>query len=167
MHSTETAGIPPAQHFWTAESGDALRITVVSLLRALRRPIVLGMYAIIVVVTVIFVLAGDHTMATFFATVAIGLPLALFGAVYRVNRKTLYPGAQWSSGVNDFGILLKDPLAEVVIGRHSISKIEVHSGVVFLYLRGTRRAASVPESLCPPEARDLLLSSNDSQPRST
>ncbi len=167
MHSSETAGIPPAQHFWIAESGDALRITAVSLRRALRRPIVLGLYAIIVAVTVVFALAGDQTMAIFFATMAIGLPLALFGTVYRVNRKTLYPGAEWSSGVNDFGLLLKDPLAEVVIGRHSITKVEVHSGVVFLYLRGTRRAACIPESLCPPEARELLLSAKDSQPRTT
>ncbi|MCQ4120704.1 hypothetical protein [Rhodococcus tibetensis] len=123
-------------------------------------------FAFVVVALVVAVWSGEDELAILFAVIVVGFPLAVFVLILRVNRMTVRAGARWASGFNSFGMLLEDPNAQIVIGHGSIAKIEVIHGLVYLYIRGgLGRAACVPESLCPPDARAYLLSMVDARSR--
>ncbi|QTJ69422.1 hypothetical protein HYG77_30405 [Rhodococcus sp. ZPP] len=168
LPTNDDVSVPAVQYTWTAQPGDVSRFSRLALLRVFRRPKVMVYFAFVGVALVVAVWSGEEELAALFGVIVVGFPLALFVVIVRVNRTTMRPGAQWATGFNSFGMLLEDPLAQIVIGHGSIARIEVAHGLVYLYIHGGMgRAARIPESLCPPEARAYLLSMVDARPRST
>ncbi|WP_213578447.1 hypothetical protein [Rhodococcus sp. USK13] len=159
--------VPAVQYTWTAQRGDVSRFSRLALWRFLRRPRIIVFFAVMVVAMAVALWGGEAELTGFFAGIVIALPLAVFVVVLRAQRTMVGPGARWASGINSFGMLLEDPVAQIVIGHGSIAKIEVDHGLVYLYVRGGMgRAACIPEALCPPEVRAYLLSMVDARSRS-
>lgn len=164
---TNDVSVPAVQYTWTAQRGDVSRFSRLALWRFLRRPRIVLFFAVMVVAMAVALWGGEAELTGFFAGIVIALPLAVFVVVLRAQRTMVGPGARWASGINSFGMLLEDPVAQIVIGHGSIAKIEVDHGLVYLYVRGGMgRAACIPEALCPPEVRAYLLSMTAAPSRS-
>lgn len=145
--------VPPVHHVWIAGPSDRRHFTWLSTRRALTQ----WRLWLIVVIVVGFAAAGAGSVpaAIGIAVVSLTFFLAMIAAMgwfrsYRALGRTMFPGAQWASGFNDYGFMLATPAGTVTVDWGSVVAIRPTAELVTLQTKTGR--IGIPAPLAPPPA---------------
>lgn len=146
---------PPVHHVWTAGPSDRRHFTWLSTRQALTR----WQLWLILVVAIGFSAAGAGSAPTAIGVAIVLLPMffAVIAAItwYRVYRAlghTMFPGAQWASGFNDYGLMLATPGGTVTLGWATVTAVRPSAEMVTFHTKTGR--VGIPSPLVPPPAVD-------------
>lgn len=145
--------VPPVHHVWTAGPSDRRRFTWLSTWQALGR----WQLWLIIVIVIGFAAAGAGSVpaAIGIAVVSLTFFLAMIAAIawfrsYRTLGHTMFPGAQWASGFNDFEFMVANPGGTVTIGWASVIAVRPTADMVIFRTKTSR--FGIPSPLVPPPA---------------
>lgn len=145
--------VPPVNHIWTAGPSDRRHFTWLSTRRALTQ---WQLWLIIVVVSG-FLATRAPSIGAAIGSVIVSLPFFVGVIValtwfrsYRALGRTMFPGAQWASGFNDYGFMLATPAGTVTVDWGSVIAIRPTAELVTLQTKTGR--IGIPAPLARPPA---------------
>lgn len=147
--------VPPVHHVWTAGPSDRRHFTWLSTRRVLTQ----WRLWLVVVVAIGFATAGAGSVPAAVGVAIVVLPMffAVIAALtwyrtYRTLGHTMFPGAQWASGFNDYGFMLATPGGTVTLGWASVTAVRPGAEMVTVHTKTGR--VGIPSPLVPPPAVD-------------
>ena len=145
--------VPPVHHVWTAGPSDRRHFTWLSTRQALTR----WQLWLIIVIVIGFAAASAGSVAAAIGIVLVSLTffVAMIAAIawfrsYQALGHTMFPGARWTSGFNDFGFMLANPGGTVTIGWASVIAVRPTAEMVMFRTKTSR--FGIPSPLVPPQA---------------
>lgn len=150
---------PPVHHVWTAGPADRRRFTWLSTWRALTQ----WQLWLVILVVIGFAASRAPSIGAGIGIVIVLLPLFVGMIValtwfrsYRTLAHTMFPGARWASGFNDFGFMLATPTGTVTVDWPSVVAVGPADGMVVFHTKTGR--VGIPSPLVPPPAVDYARS---------
>lgn len=148
------AQVPPPQHFWTVESGDLRRFATLATRQALLKPpfILAALLLALVVVVGVVQQEGSTGLVVGAALTLIIIAPVIWWSTYRSGRVTMAPGASWSSGFNDDGMMITNPDGTIMLTWDSVTAVEPKGFIVLVRTKARRGGIGIPAPLFPPES---------------
>ncbi|OBG21633.1 hypothetical protein A5768_26395 [Mycolicibacterium fortuitum] len=86
-------------------------------------------------------------------TLVVLLPALMWWGTYRALRTSMAPGAQWTSGFDEQGLMVANPAGMVVVPWKNVRAVSARSDLVMVMTKGSRTAGfGIPAPLFPPPA---------------
>ena len=145
--------MPPVHHIWTAGPSDRRHFTWLSTRQALTR----WQLWLIILVVVGFAASRAPSIGAGIGIAIVLLPV-LVGVIaaltwfssYRALGRTMFPGAQWATGFNDYGFMLATPSGTVTFDWGTVVALRPSAELVLLQTKTGR--IGIPSQLIPPPA---------------
>ncbi|OWM01271.1 hypothetical protein B7435_17070 [Mycolicibacterium peregrinum] len=87
------------------------------------------------------------------------LPALMWWSAYRALKTAMTPGAQWTSGFDEHGLMVANPAGMVVVDWRNVGAVSAGSDMVVVMTKGSRAAGfGIPAPLFPQPAVEYARS---------
>lgn len=152
--------VPPIAHTWAAGQSDRRRYATLTAWRTLTQRRFIIIWMALAAILVGGVLSGSESIVLPIAiaiamALVVLLPPLMWSGTYRALRTSMAPGAQWTSGLDEHGLMVANPAGMVVVPWQNVRAVSAGSDLVMVMTKGSRTAGfGIPAPLFPQPAVD-------------